>query len=78
MARNTTKHSLPYALLSSTLGSILVSFAAVWLATSHLNAAGVGHSSYHSPSGPMFQLSPIPPGADWTSYIIPSREDHNR
>jgi hypothetical protein len=24
------------------------------------------HSS-HSPSGPMYQLSPIPPGADWTT-----------
>ncbi len=68
MPCNTTKPSLPYALLSSTLGSILVSFAAVWLATSHLNAGGVADpNSYQSPSGALYQLSPIPPGADWTT-----------
>ena len=68
MPCNTTKPSLPYAILSSTLGSILVSFAAVWLVTSHLNAGGVADShSHQSPSGPLYQLSPIPPGADWAT-----------
>ena len=33
MTRKTTKLSFPYALMSSTLGTILVSVTAVWLAT---------------------------------------------
>jgi len=34
MTRKMTNPSVPYALLSSTLGTILVSVTAVWLATS--------------------------------------------
>ena len=76
MTRKPTKPSFPYALVSSTLGTTLVSIAAVWLATSSLYApviaapdtASALHShSDHSSSGRLFQLSPIPPGADWTS-----------
>jgi len=68
MTYNTTNHSLPYALLGSALGGILISFAGVWLATSLLYPPVIANThSSHSPSGPMYQLSPIPPGADWTT-----------
>jgi hypothetical protein len=58
--------------VSSTLGTILVSVTAVWLATS-ANApvrpdADAGyHSSSGSSSQPLYHLSPVPAGADWTS-----------
>ena len=73
MTRNTTRLPAPFALLSSTLGTILVSVTAVWLATSayapaaHPDAAAPYHSSSGSSSQPLHRLSPIPPGADWTS-----------
>jgi hypothetical protein len=74
MTRKMTKHSFPYALTSSTLGTVLVSITAVWLATSAYapatspDPASVQHShSSGFSSHPLFQLSPIPPGADWTS-----------
>ena len=76
MTRNKTKHSLPYALVSSTLGTTLVSFVAAWLVasspygpmTTGSDSAGAGHTHSHSsPSSRLYQLSPIPPGADWTS-----------
>jgi hypothetical protein len=69
-----TNPSVPYALLSSTLGTILVSVTAVWLATSAYAPVSrsdtiSAHHSYSpsSSSQPLFRLSPIPPGADWTS-----------
>ena len=73
MTRNTTELPAPFALLSSTLGTILVSVTAIWLATSayapaaHPDAAAPYHFSPGSSSQPLFRLSPIPPGADWTS-----------
>jgi hypothetical protein len=74
MTRKMTKPSFPYALTSSTLGTVLASVTAVWLVTSayapatSLDPASVRHSpsssfSSHAP----YRLSPIPPGADWTS-----------
>ncbi|HEX9753619.1 MAG TPA: hypothetical protein VGA46_09280 [Methyloceanibacter sp.] len=74
MTRKMTKHSFPYALMSSTLGTVLVSMTAVWLATAAYAPvaapdAASAHRS-HSPSSSshrLFRLSPIPPGADWTS-----------
>jgi hypothetical protein len=59
--------------MSSTLGTILVSMAAVWLASSAYapvsrpDAANAHrfHSSGFS-SQPLFRLSPIPAGADWS------------
>ena len=74
MTRRMTNPSFPYALASSTLGTVLVSMIAVWLATSFYapvaapDAASAHHS--HSPSSSshsLFRLSPIPPGADWTA-----------
>jgi hypothetical protein len=73
MTRNTTKLPAPFALMSSTLGTILVSVTAVWLATSaYAPTAGPdGVAPYQFPSGsssqPRFRLSPIPAGADWTA-----------
>jgi len=73
MARPTTKYLFLYALMSSTLGTILVSMAAVWLASSayapmtRLDAASAHHfHSSGSSSQPLFRLSPIPAGADWS------------
>jgi hypothetical protein len=72
MTRNSTKIPAPFALASSTLGTILVSVTAIWLATStyvpagHPDPAAPHHYSSGSSSQP-FRLSPIPPGADWTS-----------
>lgn len=66
-----TKLSFPYALISSTLGTVLVSVTAVWLATLTYSPmsrhdAAPAHASGSSPHQ-LFRLSPIPPGADWTS-----------
>ena len=66
-----TKRSFPHALISSALGTVLVSLTAVWLATSTYavvsrHDAAPAHSSGSS-SHQFFRLSPIPPGADWTS-----------
>ena len=68
-----TQRSLPFALMISTVGTILVTVAAVWLATS-LAYGPVAtpdpsvHSKSYKPSDrPLYRLSPIPPGADWTS-----------
>ena len=57
--------SFPYALISSTLGTILVSVTAVWLVTSIYAPSPTSHSS--GSSHHLFRLSPIPPGADWTA-----------
>jgi hypothetical protein len=67
-----TKLSFPYALISSTLGTVLVSVTAVWLATSTYDAPMSRHDAPPAPScasssHQIFRLSPIPPGADWTS-----------
>ena len=73
MTRKMTQRSFPYALTSSTLGTILVSLTAVWLATSTYAPATSpepANVQSHSPSfssHPHFHLSPIPPGADWTA-----------
>ena len=76
MTRNKTSHSTPYALISSTLGTSLVSIFAAWLAASVLYVPAMAPTdaanatrlhSHPSASGRLFQLSPIPPGADWTS-----------
>jgi len=62
------KSSFPCALISSALATVLVSVIAVWLATSHVSHydAAPTHPKASS-SRQLFQLSPIPPGADWTS-----------
>jgi len=71
MTRTMTKHS--FLLMSSTLGTILVSATAVWLATSayqpmtaHDTAHALGSQSQAWPH-PLFRVPPVPPGADWTS-----------
>ena len=71
MTRNTTKLPAPFALMSSTLGTILVSVTAVWLATSASAPAARPDAAvsqhYSTGSSPHYRLSPIPAGADWTS-----------
>ena len=69
------KNRLPHALVSSTVGATLMSIAAAWLATSLTFApvakpdtpSGDASKSHTSSSRHLYQLSPIPPGADWTS-----------
>jgi hypothetical protein len=76
MTRPMTKPLFPRALVSSTVGTALISIAAAWLVTSHAFApvvatpdtANIEHSKSHQPSDrPLYRLSPIPAGADWTS-----------
>ncbi len=78
MTRPMTKRLFPRALVSSTVGTTLISIAAVWLVTSHATApvvatpdtanANIEHSKKYQPSDrPLYRLSPIPAGADWTS-----------
>jgi hypothetical protein len=54
----------------------LISIAAVWLVTSHAFAPVVAtpdtanieqKKSYQPSARPLYRLSPIPAGADWTS-----------
>ena len=76
MTRPMTKRQFPRALISSTIGTTLISIAAVWLVTSNAlvpvvatpDTASVEHSKPYQPSARhLYRLSPIPPGADWTS-----------
>lgn len=75
MTRPMTKRLFPRALVSSTVGTTLISIAAVWLVTSHAFAPVVAtpdstieHLQSPQPSARhLYRLSPIPPGADWTS-----------
>jgi hypothetical protein len=61
--------SFPYALLSSTLGTILVSMTAVWLATAAYAplTAPAAQTPHSTGSHQLYRLSPVPAGADWTS-----------
>jgi hypothetical protein len=75
MTPKMTKISFPSALLSSTLGAVMVSFAAIWLATSTFYAPVIAAPDTDSATAPalhhssplLYRLSPIPAGADWTS-----------
>jgi hypothetical protein len=76
MTRPMTKRQVPGAIVSSTVGTTLISIAAVWLVTSHAFApvvatpdtATIEHAKPYKPSDrPLYRLSPIPAGADWTS-----------
>jgi hypothetical protein len=70
-----TKRQVPGAIVTSTMGTALISIAAVWLATSPVLAPVVAtpdtatfeQAKPYKPSGRLYRLSPIPPGADWTS-----------
>ena len=76
MTRPMTKRQSPRALISSTVGTTLISIAAVWLVTSHAFAPVVAtpdtanverNKSYQPLTRQLYRLSPIPAGADWTS-----------
>ncbi len=59
--------SPPLVFVRSTLGTTLGSILAAWVVSSIAFAPvaasrDVGPSSHH-----LFQISPIPPGADWTA-----------
>jgi hypothetical protein len=66
MTRKMTTSSFPYALLSSTLGTVFVSVTAVWLAAATY-APLTAPASHSSGSHQLYHLSPVPAGADWTS-----------
>jgi hypothetical protein len=73
MTRPMTKSQFPRALISSTVGTTLFSIAAVWLVTfapvvATPDTASIESSKSYQPSSRhLYRLSPIPPGADWTS-----------
>jgi hypothetical protein len=64
-----TRANHSFALVSSTFGATLLSILAAWVVSSIafapvLPTPDVGHSntSHH-----LYQISPIPPGADWAA-----------
>ena len=76
MTRPMTNRQFPRALVSSTIGTTLISIAAVWLVTSNAlvpvvatpNTATIERTNPYQPSSrPLYRLSPIPAGVDWTS-----------
>ena len=75
MTRPMTKRQVPGAIVTSTVGTTLISIAAVWLATSPVFAPVVAipdtakyeQTNPYKPSGRLYRLSPIPAGADWAS-----------
>jgi hypothetical protein len=75
MTRPMTKRQFPAAIVSSTLGTTLISIVAAWLVASPAftptvtapDAASFEHAKPYKPSGRLYRLSPIPAGADWTS-----------
>jgi hypothetical protein len=78
MTTTKTNQRFPHLLITSTIGTTLISIAAAWIVTS-ATLAPMGTSpeaensaqtrSYDaSPSSrPRFRLSPLPAGADWTA-----------
>jgi hypothetical protein len=74
MTRPRTMRQFPNTIIRSSLLTTMVSIAAVWLLNSAVapvavtpDAAKRDHAETYKPSGRLFRLSPIPPGADWTS-----------
>ena len=71
MTHSTQSRSLTRLFVSSTLGTTLASIAAVWIVLAFAPSVATTEtpSALHAyqPHGHNFQLSPIPPGADWTS-----------
>jgi hypothetical protein len=75
MTRPMTKRQFPSAIVSSTLGTTLISIVAVCLVTSSAFSPVVATSDNakfenakpYKPSGRLYRLSPIPAGADWAS-----------
>jgi hypothetical protein len=76
MTRPMTKHQFPGAMIvTSTIGTTLISVVAAWIMTSSAfvpvvatsDTAKYEHANSYKPSGHLYRLSPIPAGADWTS-----------
>ena len=75
MTRPSKNRSSLHLLVSSTLGTTLVSILAAWVVSSLAFAPVVAitdtpsaiHSTSDQSSRPHFRISPIPPGADSTS-----------
>ena len=69
MSRQMSQHPHPHTLVGSALGTTLISIAAVWILTATLPVVPNGSIERQSsqPSGHLYHLSPIPPGADWTA-----------
>jgi hypothetical protein len=63
MTRKMTTPSFPYALLSSTLGTV----TAVWLAAATYAPLTAPAAQPSPGSHQLYRLSPLPAGADWTS-----------
>jgi hypothetical protein len=69
------KRQFPTAIVSSTVGTTLISVAAAWLMASPVLSTAVAtpeakkyeQTKPYKPSGRLYRLSPVPAGADWTS-----------
>jgi hypothetical protein len=64
MTRAKKNNRLPFAVPCSALGTIVLSIAMVWLTSSPPDLASVDQLN---PSGALFKLWLLPPGADWTA-----------
>ena len=70
-----SKRQFPVAIVSSTVGTTLISIVAAWLVASPALTPIVAppettqyeHTKSHKPSGRLYRLSPVPAGVDWTS-----------
>jgi hypothetical protein len=75
MTHPMTNRQSPRAIVSSTMGATLISIAAVWFVTSHPftpvaatpDTTTIEHGQSRQTDRPLYRLSPIPAGADWTS-----------
>lgn len=76
MTKIKTNQRFPHVLITSTIGTTLISIAAAWIVTSAtLAPLGTSPKAETAPqtrsydasqsSRPRFRLSPIPAGADW-------------
>jgi hypothetical protein len=69
----TRHHDHRFAFVSSTLGVTLLSIAAAWTVSSVMldpvqpRDPGAVQLKQEQPSRHLFQISPIPPGADWSA-----------
>ena len=70
MSRKMSQHSHAHAFAGCAVGTTLISVVVAWLFTAVLPTLSPGSvelRSHQPMSGPLYRLSPVPPGADWTA-----------
>jgi hypothetical protein len=70
MTRQMSKRRHAHAFVTSAVGTTVMSIVAAWLFTAtlpDLSPSSAEHRSHQPATGPLYRLSPLPPGADWTA-----------